>query len=325
MARLSIPLRFIKRNFWYIRTFIISIVKFVFYCFFFIILGLYMAVVYFIVPLGPVFFAILSLFGLTYTLISGFVYFTTRNNFGRYTDISQRFWKRSFGLFWLIEVGLFGCVLYLCLISPSEVGYAYDLPAAFKTHFFAFEDFFIRMIIFNILLLLLQTMLAFNYRIRITNWWLLHFSITVVFLLLIYIEIGIFQNYMCAIGFYKWAVSLESVETMLENEVARNRALNAFVLFIAITKFWHFILVSIIWFFYLGRYFEYAETREALLNAIIQSFLILYSLNFLQILPHIKFVARKYMCNPYYWFFETPNFKSLLVAWQFTKLLYSCN
>lgn len=52
---------------------------------------LYLLIIYFVAPLGSILFGLLTLSGISYTLISGFVYFTTRTGYGRYTDISQRF------------------------------------------------------------------------------------------------------------------------------------------------------------------------------------------------------------------------------------------
>lgn len=167
------------------------------------IIGLYLAIIYFVAPLGPVLFALLTVGGISYTLISGFVYFTTRTGYGRYTDISQRFWKRSFSYFWLIEIGLFAFVVYLVLATPAEVTYAYDTPGIFKLHFFSLEDFIIRALIFNALLLVIYNMLLINYRGKTPLLYALHLVVLLLFFILFYIEVGIFQNYMGYVGFYK--------------------------------------------------------------------------------------------------------------------------
>lgn len=284
---------------------------------------LYLLIIYFVAPLGSVLFGLLTLAGIAYTLISGFVYFTTRTGYGRYTDISQRFWKRSFSYFWLIEIGLFACVVYLVLASPSETAYGYDTPAVFKLHFFALDDFIIRAIVFNALLLVIYAMIMVNYRGRLSLLLGGHFIVALLFFILFYIEFGIFQNYLNFVGFYKWAFSTDAYEANLESELARSRVLHGFVLLASIVKFWHFALIALVWFFYLARYFESAEMRETLLTSTFQSFLILYSLNFLMLAPHLKYLGRKYMSNPYYWFFETPDFGSLVVAFNFTKLFYT--
>ena len=283
---------------------------------------IYLSLVYFVVPLGTWLFTVFTLLGVSYTLLSGFVYFTTRLGFGRNTDIGQRFWKRSFSIFWLLEFGLFGSVVYLTLISPSEVGYSYDTPAVFKTHFFSLPDFFFRAVIFSAMLLCLSVMLGLNYRSRTAFLWYIHALVSVLFCLLLYIEIGIFQGYLNYVGFYKWLINVETYEHTLETELARSRVLHGFVLLASIVKFWHFIVIAVVWFFYLARYFEYEDTRAALLNSVFQSFLILYGLNFLMLAPYLKYLGRKYMSNPYYWFFETPDFNSLWHAIEFTKIFY---
>ena len=286
------------------------------------VFSLYLSLVYFVVPLGTWLFTVLTLLGVAYTLLSGFVYFTTRLGFGRNTDIGQRFWKRSFSIFWLLEFGLFGSVVYLTLISPSEVGYTYDMPAVFKAHFFSLTDFFFRAVLFSLMLLVLSLMLGWNYRTRTAYLWVLHGMVSFLFCCLLYLEIGIFQGYLNYAGFYRWLINTETYEHTLETELARSRVLHGFVLLASIVKFWHFIIIAVVWFFYLARYFEYEDTRAALLTSVFQSFLILYGLNFLMLAPYLKYLGRKYMSNPYYWFFETPDFSSLAHALDFAKLFY---
>lgn len=285
-------------------------------------LALYLALVYFVVPFGSWVFTGLTLIGVSYTLLSGFVYFTTRTGFGRNTDIGQRFWKRSFSLFWLLEFGLFGTVVYFTLTAPSEVGYGYDTPAVFKAHFFSLPDFFFRAVMFSAMLFCLSCLLGLNARSRVALVGPLHGIIAFLFCGLLYIEVGVFQAYLNYAGFYKWLINVETYEHILESELARSRVIHGFVLFASIVKFWHFLLIAVVWFFYLARYFEYEDTRPALLTSVFQSFLILYGLNFLMLAPYLKYLGRKYMSNPYYWFFETPDFNSLGHAIDFTRLFY---
>lgn len=165
-------------------------------------------------------------------------------------------------------------------------------------------------------------MLEVNYHSKYFFLFSLHIVSSIFFILLLYLEIGVFEEYLNYIGSYKWLLSLEVYELNLETELARSRIIYAFVLLASILKFWHFILIAVVWFFFLGRFFEDPENREVLLTSVFQSFLILYGLNFLMLAPYFKYLARKYMSNPYYWFFEAPNYESLFIAWDFVKVFY---
>ena len=55
--------------------------------------------------------------------------------------------------------------------------------------------------------------------------------------MLVYIELGVFQNYLNYVGFSKWVFSLDTYEANLESELARSRVVHGFVLFASIVKF----------------------------------------------------------------------------------------
>lgn len=58
---------------------------------------------------------------LLYFFISTFFNFSKTYSVNKYTSQTQRFWKRTFGIFWGLEFTLFGIYLYLTLISPAEL------------------------------------------------------------------------------------------------------------------------------------------------------------------------------------------------------------
>lgn len=68
----------------------------------------------------------LSFFFIAYWVISIFVYLYKKSQYGVFTRIIQRFWKRALWLFWLLELFLFGIYLFLAVISPQEVAYMLD-------------------------------------------------------------------------------------------------------------------------------------------------------------------------------------------------------
>lgn len=67
-----------------------------------------------------------SFFFCLYWLWSVFLFLFKKERYGRFTTFAQRFWKRSFYLFWLLELFLFSFYIYLYFIAPSEVMYIFD-------------------------------------------------------------------------------------------------------------------------------------------------------------------------------------------------------
>lgn len=63
---------------------------------------------------------------LVYTLFTNFLFLKKLYTNGKYTSIIQRFWKRSFILFWLIELFLFIFFIYLLLTHFTESSYFLD-------------------------------------------------------------------------------------------------------------------------------------------------------------------------------------------------------
>lgn len=58
---------------------------------------------------------------LLYILISTYFNFSKTYAVSKYTSQTQRFWKRTFGVFWGLEFTLFTIYMYLTLISPAEL------------------------------------------------------------------------------------------------------------------------------------------------------------------------------------------------------------
>jgi hypothetical protein len=81
-----------------------------------------------------------------YWLISGFVFFIKKYQYSKFTTVIQRFWKRTFIIFWMIEGSLFICFFYLVLNAPEEPLYMYDQIRIYKTHFFSWRWFLVKLI-----------------------------------------------------------------------------------------------------------------------------------------------------------------------------------
>ena len=72
-----------------------------------------------------------------YWLVSGFVFFFKKYQYRYFTSAIQRFWRRSFTIFWAIEGCIFVIFLYLTLNANQEPVYMYDNSQIYKTHLFS--------------------------------------------------------------------------------------------------------------------------------------------------------------------------------------------
>jgi hypothetical protein len=308
-------------NFFYFSFFFIF--KFFFLSSLLLVLLIYIFLVYHITPFFKIILTWASLGFFFYTLISGFVYFIKKTTFSKYTDVLQRFWKRSFSLFWLIEGGLFLVFVYLTLTSSSELFYSYDSQKLFKLHFVSLKFFFFKLCLINLILILLYFLLTACQNNNEGSLFLVYLLTSILIAYMLWLEFYQFYIFLQYVGSFSWLFSTDSAEFSLESELKRSRVSNNFFLICAIAKFWHFIFIVFCWFFYVSRYLESGSSRIPLISTSIQNFLILYLLNLISIYPYIKYLLRKYMNESYTWFFTEFNYTKIKVILQFITHFYT--
>lgn len=84
---------------------------------------------------------------LLYWLLSGFVFFVKKYQYSRYTSVIQRFWRRSYILFWGIESCLLLVFFYLTINASQESSYMFDQGHFIKTHLFSWKLFLFKAIL----------------------------------------------------------------------------------------------------------------------------------------------------------------------------------
>ena len=99
-----------------------------------------------LLPFNKIVFSWILLSMFLYWLISGFVFFIKKYQYSRFTAAIQRFWKRTYIIFWLIEAGTFSVFFYLTLNSSSEPVYMYDQIRIFKNNLFSWRWFLIKLL-----------------------------------------------------------------------------------------------------------------------------------------------------------------------------------
>lgn len=251
------------------------------------------------VPFFKLIFIWASFLFLMYILVSGFNFFGKKYMYNRYTESLQRFWKRSFSLFWLLEGFVFIAFVYLTFNSSSEVVYSYDLQFFFKTHLVSFRFFFFNLILINFLLFnffflnILIKNKTFNFLFFLTS-----FGVVILFL----IETIQFLSLLNHIFFFDWIFN-QNNEFSLDSDLRKSRIVNSYIFLLGGAKYLHVIFIFFIWFFNFSKSFENNENKYYILSSCIQNTLILFFLNIISLYSVIKYYIRTYLYNNYFWFF----------------------
>lgn len=271
-----------------------------------IILGvtvLYWSMILRVLTFNKVVIVWIILFMVAYWLLSGFVFFFKKYQYGKYTSAIQRFWKRSFMLFWLLETCLLSVFIYLTFVASQESFYMFDQVQIYKTHLFSWRLFFLKIVPLVILLVgcyFLILTLKWNVFSKYSIWLLiLTLGLTYVF----WLEFYQFYHIVNFYGNLNWLFDVDERVWTLELEPRRTRMVNNYVMWLLMLKFWHLIFVYIFWIFFVLRGWEIKRARYPLLAANFQNLLILYLMSWLTMYVWVKFFFRKFMDLPYSWFY----------------------
>ena len=237
-----------------------------------------------------------------YWLMSGFVYFIKKYQFSKFTSVIQRFWKRSYILFWVIESGVFLIFFFLTLNATEEPVYMYDQMKLYKDHLFSWRWFIIKLLPGVTLIIIgyyVKNLIKWNIFTK-QIWFIL--LITLILLYVLWLE---FYQFFHIINFYSdfvWVFDYDEFLWNLELEFRRTRMANNYVAVCMMAKFWHLVFIFVFWVFFLLRINEINRVRYFLLSANLQNFIILYVMTWLYMYPWLKFLFRGLLDVPFYWF-----------------------
>jgi len=238
-----------------------------------------------------------------YWLISGFVFFIKKYQFGKYTSVIQRFWRRSYILFWLIEIFVFGVYIYLTVNANQESFYMFDQIQVFKTHLFSWRSFLFKLFPLTFLLIigyLFLLSLKWNVLGKHVLWLA---GLTYLLTYITWIEFYQFFHVVNYYGNLNWIYDADERNWTLELEPKKTRTVNHYVMLMIMLKFWHIAFIFAFWVFFVLRSLEIGRVRYPLLSANLQNFIILYLFAWVIMYPWLKFVLRRYLDMPYYWFY----------------------
>ena len=225
-------------------------------------------------PFTKIIFAWFLLTMFFYWLISGFVFFFKKYQFRYFTSSIQRFWRRSYVIFWAIEGFLFCIFIYLTLNANQEPVFMYDESQVYKTHLFSWRYFLIK--IFPSTLLII-----FSYFILLSLKWnvfsksnFLCLLVTALLGFILWQEFYQFFHVMAFYGNLAWVYDVEEHLWNLEVEFRRTRITNHYVTICLVAKFWHLVFVVVFWMFFVLRCLEHGRIRYPLFSANFQNFII---------------------------------------------------
>ena len=240
---------------------------------------------------------------LLYWLISGFVFFVKKYQYSRYTSVIQRFWRRSYILFWGIESCLLLVFFYLTFNSSSESYFMFDQGYFFKTHLFSWKIFVFKSILavglitYSYLFLLNLKWSSFNKNIL---------SLALITVLLLYLVWSEFYQIYWVSNFYAnfmWLYDVDESIWSLEWDARRTRILNHYIMILFLLKFWHIIFIFGCWIFFLLRSNELETITYPLYSFNFQNFIILFIMMWLFMYPWFKFAFHWLSEIPYFWFY----------------------
>lgn len=230
-----------------------------------------------------------------YWLISGFVFFIKKYKYNRFTSAIQRFWRRSFIIFWLIESSLFVVFIYLLFNASQEQVFAFDLIQLNKTRLYSWK-FFIYKSFFVVIIIML------SYFVLVCSKWntfskliSMIFVITAILTYVLWLEFYQFFYVLNWYGEISWFFDVEDKVWYAESVFKRARIVNHYVTICVIAKFWHIVFIYLFWVFFVIRSLEQKKISYILLSVNLQNFLILYIMNWLLMYPWFKFIFRKFL------------------------------
>lgn len=275
-----------------------------------------------LIPFNKVLFGWIAIIMFSYWLLSGFVFFVKKYQFGKYTSVIQRFWRRSYIIFWILEAFLFTIFLYLTINAAAESFYMFDQIQFFKTHLFSWRFFLLK-------LLPLTFLISISYIYLNSVRWsffskhiLFLIPITFVLTYVVWVEFYQFFHIIHYYGHLTWIYDIDEHTWVLENEPKHMRIINHYTNVLLIVKFWHIIIIYLFWIFFLLRAHELNRVRYPLLSVNLQNFVILYLFAWVSMYPWAKFYLRKFLDMSYFWFYINNRQYLLRILFNDLKLIY---
>lgn len=276
----------------------------------------------------------LSFFFIAYWTISIFVYLYKKGQYGVFTRIIQRFWKRALWLFWLLELFLFCIYLFLAVISPQEVAYMLDNSQLLIDPTSHVKAFFANTLNTLVIILLLNTQLLLH---KYNTWRQLVNAIIAVLLLKAatddFLQFFAINNLYAG---YSWNhVQLDATTDnarvyrtaylgVWEQEVAelKTRTAAHYTYLLVFLKLWHTVFILTVFIFLDNVTSRTHGGSYNTLAANLQNFYFLMFFNYILKVALIKHYFGYLGTYVFYWFFVNYNAYDLAYAYHLFDTRY---
>ena len=271
-------------------------------------------------PFNKVLFVWCAIFMTLYWIISGFVFFFKKYQYGKFTSVIQRFWKRTLILFWLIEGGLLLVFIFLILNSTVYLYNGVNQIQIFQTHLFSWRIFLMKLMPTTILLLTTYLFLLNN------KWQPLNKNIFLILFLtslLLYITWVEFYQFYHLMNYYNnlvWSYEWLDKFWVIKPDLRKTAQTNNIVSILLILKFWHVLFVLGVWLFFVLRSEESGRSRYPLIAGNFLNFVMLYLLTWAYMYPWFKWFFRRYFNYSYKWFYQNNRSLSLRLFYNDLKI-----
>ena len=251
-------------------------------------------------------FAVYLLIGfLFFWLFSTFNFFIKRYKYSKYTSAIQRFWKRAFMCFWLIEGFLFSIFFYYLINASSEPFFIYDTYGLYINSLNTLKIFLTNSFL---IVLLLNLFIFALINIKFTSLKKNSYLFLFITFIYVYILMTEFYQFYYLLNFYSdyiWNFSEDENVWELDYDIPRTRTKNHYVTLLMLAKFWHYLFVFISWMFFLVKTVELNRIRYAFLSMNFQNTILFYIMNWLCLYSWFKWIFRRFFDQTYYWFFTS--------------------
>ena len=263
----------------------------------------------------------LSFFFIAYWTVSIFVYLYKKSQYGVFSRIIQRFWKRALWLFWMLELFLFSIYLFLAIISPQEVSYMLDNSQL------VFDITSNLGIFFKNLTYALIIVLLANLQLLMHKFNMMRAAVaSAIGILLLRAVFEDFVQFYTINNFYNsftWSHSgLELADTKystdaytskysgvweLESIELKNRTICHYYYLLIFLKLWHTVFIFIFFLFFENINWRSTITSYNTLAANLQNFYFLMFFNYILKIALFKQYGVYLGTYVYYWFYLNPN------------------
>ena len=261
---------------------------------------------------------------LIFWLFSTFFYFLKIYKFSKFTATTQRFWRRVFNIFWIVEFFWF-IVFIFCLFTANHEPVHYEEDFIYKSLYLGnFE-------IFGYFVFCIVPVIVLLYFFSISTKYISYLQLIVLFIFIsififsfFFIELYQFFNLVTFFGEAIFSFNYNDNFFDVSIEFHRFRPRFAFFCLVLMAKFWHCIFIIFGFFYFILRLVETKKFSIYFFSLNYQNLIILYLMTFVQIISWFKWYFKLVWKKMWFWFFLNPGNYVWIVFFYSCSLYFNC-